>query len=137
MLYGLKTLTIGFHSTIHSLAVIIAWRKIYHEYPDSREFISILLHDIGYLFQSDHYLKPPRTDNHPELGAIICGAFLGEKYMDLCLGHSREYAHRYNFKLSKLCYADKYALLILPPTILKLINIVEPINLKCKTEFKE
>jgi hypothetical protein len=39
---------------------------------------------------------------------------MGKQYYKLCICHSRDYAKKLNLPISKLCYADKAALLQLP-----------------------
>ena len=111
-LEGLKSVLIGYHNLLyHTLFVTLAWKRIYKKYPNSREFICILLHDIGYITQDEVQAK---EDKHPELGAKICGKLFGDKYYQLCIGHSRDYASKIGIKITKLCYADKYCSLLIP-----------------------
>jgi hypothetical protein len=110
MLQGLKTLTIGYHSLLfHTLYVTLSWKKIYKKYPSLREFICILLHDIGRINQDKS-----KEDTHPELGAKICGYLFGKQYYDLCICHSRDYVNKIGMNLSKLGYADKYCAILMP-----------------------
>lgn len=120
---GAKSLLIGYHSLIfHTLFVTLAWKSIYKKYPNMREFICILLHDIGYIFQDELQSK---EDRHPELGAKICGMLFGKKYYQLCIGHSRDYASKMGIKISKLCYADKYCTLLVPIRLQYIISIFD------------
>jgi hypothetical protein len=109
----------GMHNPIlHSATVIIAWIKIYKHSPSIKESICILVHDIGYLKQT----SLDGSDNrHPELGAMMAQTAFGKKYYELCLAHSRDYAKKYKTPLSKLGYADKYSILILPNWIFNLL----------------
>ena len=109
---GLRSFLFGMHNPIlHGTLVYIAWVKIYHSYPNWKETICILLHDIGYVNQD--FLDGP-YDIHPELGAKICLKLFGSEYYRLCLLHSRDYAKRHMVNISKLGYADKYSVLLLP-----------------------
>jgi hypothetical protein len=111
-LEGPRSMVFGYHNIIlHGLFVSLAWIKIYRKVPTAREFICILLHDIGYIFQDE---VDSVNDKHPLLGANICGKLFGHKYYNLCIGHSRAFAVKRDVELSKLCYADKYCILIMP-----------------------
>ena len=46
----------------------------------------------------------------------------GDKYYELCIGHSRDYASKYKIKLSKLCYADKYCGILTPIWLLCILS---------------
>ena len=111
-LEGLRSIVFGYHNIIlHGLFVSLAWIKIYRKVPTAREFICILLHDIGYILQDE---VESMNDKHPLLGAKICGKLFGHRYYALCIGHSRAFAMKRNIELSRLCYADKYCVLIMP-----------------------
>ncbi len=114
---GLRSIIIGMHNPIiHGLLVVLAWRKIYRKSPSLKELICILLHDIGYIKQD---FIDGNGDKHPELGAKICGWLFGKKYYILCITHSRNYAKKLNLPLSKLGYADKYSVILIPNLIYK------------------
>lgn len=125
MIMGLRTILIGYHNPIlHSYYVIKAWIKIFNKFPNSREFICILLHDIGYINQSDYNISNEK-DSHPLLGAKICKFLFGDKYYNFCIGHSRTYAYKNNIDISYLCYADKYSVLLISWKIHKLIYLFD------------
>lgn len=125
MLGGLRTFLIGYHNpTVHSYYVIKAWKKIYKQYPDSRKFICILLHDIGYITQRDSNV-PDDKDIHPLIGAKVCGFLFGRHYYNFCIGHSRAYAKRMNVPLSSLCYADKYSVLLISWRVHRVIYFLD------------
>ena len=108
----IRTLIIGYHNPLfHGYYVTKAWLKIFKEFPTIKELICILLHDIGYINQSE---LDGKNNTHPELGAKICGKLFGEEYYNLCIAHSRDYANEIGISLSKLGYADKYAPLLIP-----------------------
>lgn len=111
-----RSFLMGMHNPIlHSATVTIGWIKLFRQMPSIKEFICILFHDIGYLNQK----SIDGTDNrHPEFGARMCTLF-GSKYYELCIAHSRDYAKKFNFPLSKLGYADKYSVLIYPNFLFK------------------
>jgi hypothetical protein len=114
---GLRSVLIGMHNPIiHGLLVSFAWKKIYRKVPNLKEALCILLHDIGYIKQD---FIDGKDDKHPELGAKICGQLLGKDYYILCITHSRDYAKKLRLPLSKLGYADKYSVLLIPDLIYK------------------
>lgn len=45
---GTKSVLFGAHSVVHSIMVIIAWKKLYFKWPSWKEIVCIFLHDIGY-----------------------------------------------------------------------------------------
>lgn len=99
---------IGMHNpVVHGLAIMKAWIKLYGKLPSVPESICILFHDIGYLQQEN---IDGGNDRHPEFGANIC-RLMGKKYYELCICHSRDYAKKLGLPLSKLCFADKAAIL--------------------------
>ena len=114
---GLRSVLFGMHNPIiHGFLVSIAWKKIYQETPNFKEFVCILLHDIGYIEQN---FIDGKNDRHPELGAKICGRLFGKNYYILCITHSRYYAKKLGLPLSRLGYADKYSVLLIPNLIYK------------------
>jgi len=125
MLGGLRSFLIGYHNPIvHGFFVTKAWKKIYGKYPNSREFICILLHDIGYIKQNDSNV-PDEKDIHPVLGAKICNFLFGLRYYALCVCHSRVYAKKLNIPVSALCYADKYSVLLISWKVHRLIYLFD------------
>jgi len=114
---GIRSVIIGMHNPLfHGFFVTLAWKKIYKHYPSVKELVCILLHDIGYVKQN---FIDGNNDKHPELGAQICGYLFGKKYYNLCIAHSRDYARKLGLHLSKLGYADKYSVLLIPNIIYK------------------
>ena len=58
MFSGFRTYLIGYHNPIiHSYFVTKAWKRIYNSYPKCREFICILLHNIGYITEKMDAIK--------------------------------------------------------------------------------
>lgn len=106
---GTKSVLFGAHAIwFHPFTVTAAWVALYGKLPSFKEFICILLHDIGYWGKSD---LDGREDGlrHPELGARIAGKLWGKEWYDFCAGHSRHYAELVGIKTSKMCWADKYS----------------------------
>lgn len=111
MKVGTKSLIFGVHQVfIHTYMVIKAWNILYKKRPTVKELLCIIVHDWGYWGKKD--MDGSEGSTHPELGAKIAGRLLGPEYRDLCLYHSRDYAKRDGKEPSKLCWADKYSLLL-------------------------
>lgn len=110
---GTKTLLFGVHQFVwHPLLVLIAWIKLYKEFPSIKELICIFIHDWGYWQKK--VLKDEDGDRHPELGAKIAGKLLGPEWRDFVLGHSSYYVLKNGIETSKLMAADKYFHCIIP-----------------------
>jgi len=102
---GTKSVLFGVHQFLwHPFTVYLAWRELYGN-PSLQDLVCILVHDLGYLGKST--MNGPDGIYHPELGATIAGFLCGKSAALQCLGHSRAYASRFGFPLSKLCWADK------------------------------
>ena len=87
MAEGTKSVLFGAHSVIHSIVVMLAWKKLYGVWPSWKTCICILIHDIGYW--GKNYITDKNNDGHAELGAKIAGKLFGPPYFYLVLGHSR------------------------------------------------
>lgn len=109
---GTKSILFGVHQFIwHPITVWLAWVDLFG-FPTWRECLCILVHDVGYFGKGE--MDGPDGHLHPELGAKIAGALLGDKYRKLCLCHSRSYADAIGEQPSKLCWADKWSPLFDP-----------------------
>ncbi len=129
MRVGIKSVISGVHQFLwHPFCVLLAWIELYG-FPKWKEFICIIVHDLGYLGCSN--MDGDEGENHPELGARIAYTFLdGEvttlleniddgkwyqitpdlTYYKLCMFHSRGTAKKYKEEPSKLCWADKLSI---------------------------
>ena len=139
MFGGLRSFLIGYHNPIvHGYFVTKAYKEIFGHYPNSRKFICILLHDIGYVLQSNSN-ESEAKDVHPLLGAKICGFLFGYQYYFFCIGHSRAYAKKVNVCISDLCYADKYSILLISWKIHRLIYLLDSpqVTLEIVIAFRE
>ncbi len=109
MKQGTWSVLFGCHSFIHSLVVIVAWRKWYGSFPSWWQLVCILLHDIGHWgkqYLDDYELKK----QHAVLGARAAGFLFGQKGFDLVAGHNV-----YNGdEQSQLYEPDKYSWVIAP-----------------------
>lgn len=110
---GTRSLLFGVHQLAwHPLTVGIAWRRLYRTWPNWREWVCILVHDLGYLGSPN--MDGDQGERHPELGARIAAGLLGREYGRLVLFHSRHYARRHGAQPSRLCWADKISILVEP-----------------------
>ena len=89
----------------HPVTVTLAWKWLYREWPDFKEFVCIIIHDWGYARVRE--MDTDEDTSHPYLGAEIALALFGPKYGHLVSGHSRFLAERDGFETSDLCWADK------------------------------
>ena len=109
MKQGTVSVLFGCHSPIHSLIVVVAWRKWYGNFPSWWQLACILIHDIGHWgkdYLDDYELKK----RHGELGARVAKFLFGQKGYDLVIGHNP-----YNSSTkSNLFYPDKYSWVIAP-----------------------
>lgn len=110
---GTRTVLFGIHTFwLHPWFVAEAWRRLYGFPWDPRLWCAFFLHDIGYIGKRD--LDGAEGEKHVETGAAIMRALFGDTWGDFCLYHSRFYAKRDGKAYSRLCVADKLAIL-LPP----------------------
>lgn len=123
---GTKSLLFGVHSFwLHPFLVLVAWFKLYSWPKELPIYISFICHDLGYLGKTN--MDGPEGETHPESGAqimhrlfdkrIVLGKTViygSNKWRDFCLYHSRTYAARDSAEVSKLCCADKVAILLMP-----------------------
>ena len=113
MKIGTKSILFGVHCfLIHPWFVAAAWWRLYGFPFDPRLWLAFFVHDLGY------WGKPNMDGNegeaHPETGAKIMGFLFGKKWHDFTLYHSRFYSKKNNAQYSRLCVADKLALVFTP-----------------------
>jgi hypothetical protein len=135
MKIGTRTVLYGAHSWfLHPWFVALAWWRLYGFPFDPRLWIAFFVHDLGYIGKAD--LDGPDGERHVEFGAKLMSKlfdrrergdfkfiilnFPGETphaigtWGQLCLFHSRFYAKRFSFPFSRLCVADKLAIVLTP-----------------------
>lgn len=91
---------------------IIVHRGVFASLYDPRLWFAFFLHDIGLFGKPD--MDGPIGETHPEVGANIMRRLFGDEWGDLVLLHSRYYAKRLNRRISPLCIADKWAIIVEP-----------------------
>lgn len=119
---GTISVFFGCHSIVmHSLLVIMAWKRLYGRYPQSWQVVCIILHDIGHLglnYLDDYEAKK----THWRLGARIATLLFGQQGFDFVAGHC-EYS---GVSLSALHKADKYSWSLAPSWWLYTNTLTEP-----------
>jgi hypothetical protein len=112
---GTKSLLFGVHQFLwHPIVVGRTWRRLYGRKPTAAEWIAIVTHDWGY-WGCDS-IDGPQGVLHPERSARI-GCWIARRLGAsesmvtwLIRGHSREYAKRYGYPISALCWPDKFSI---------------------------
>lgn len=125
MSQGTISILFGCHSVIHSLLVVLAWKKLYKSWPKFWQVVCIFLHDIGY-FGLNYLDNKHEKAIHWVLGARVAFYLFGYKGLNFCAGHSSSSG----FPKSKLYLADKYSRHLAPFWWCIWQCIVEP-KLKC------
>jgi len=109
MKQGTVSVLFGCHSPMHSLIVIVAWKKLYGRWPSWWQLVCIFLHDIGH-WGKDYLDNYDEKKKHGELGSKIAKRLFGKKGYDLVSGHNP-----YNSSTkSELHDPDKYSWIIAP-----------------------
>lgn len=112
MKIGTKSVLFGAHAFwLHPWFVAWAWWKLYGFPWNLLLWLAFFVHDLGYLGKPN--MDGPEGETHPVLGARIMSVF-GQSWMEFCLFHSRFYAKRAEMPYSRLCVADKLAIVLTP-----------------------
>ena len=110
---GTKSFLYGAHQfIIHPFMVAAAWRKLYGTPWHPMLWICFFLHDVGYIGKPN--IDGPAGSLHPAAGAKVAGWLGGEKWYAFCAGHSRTFARIAGVPVSRLCAADKLAMILEP-----------------------
>lgn len=110
---GTKSVLFGAHCFfIHPFFVAWAWWKLYGFPWDPRLWFAFFFHDIGYIGKPN--MDGEEGELHPYYGAFVMGALFGKKWFDFTLYHSRFLSKKSGAQYSKLCVADKLALVLTP-----------------------
>jgi len=118
---GTISVLFGCHSPVHSVIVIVAWRKLYGKLPNYWETSCILLHDIGH-WGTNYLDNIEEKKQHGVLGSRVAGKLFGQKGYDLCAGHNPYIG----IPRSKLYEPDKYSWCIAPLSWIWLTTFFEP-----------
>lgn len=110
---GTRSVLFGAHQfLLHPWFVAFAWWKLYGFPFDPRLWVAFFVHDLGYVGKPN--MDGPEGERHVEFGARLMGFFFGAKWRDFCLYHSRFYAKKNGQQFSRLCVADKLAIVLTP-----------------------
>lgn len=113
MKIGTKSVLFGAHCfIIHPWFVAFAWWKLYGFPWDPRLWMAFFVHDIGYFGKPN--MDGQEGEEHPYRGALIMGALFGKRWFEFTLYHSRFLSKKNDAQYSKLCVADKLAIVITP-----------------------
>lgn len=131
MRVGTRSVVFGVHALWwHGFTVLLAWRRLYKQWPSWPILLAILLHDIGYWGLPN--IDGPEGKRHPFRGArwtarlvilLEHGYWLQCPLFDGCEGsfiyyftaaHSRDVAAMLGADVSKLYAADKASILYDP-----------------------
>lgn len=113
MAVGTKSILFGAHQfLIHPWFVALAWWKLYGCPCDPRLWIAFFVHDLGYWGKPN--MDGTEGERHVEYGAKLMARLFGSYWGDFCLYHSRFYAKRDGKPFSRLCVADKLAVVLEP-----------------------
>lgn len=121
---GTRSVLIGAHCfCLHPWFVAEAWRRLYGFPWDPRLWVAFWVHDLGYVGKGN--MDGSEGELHPYFGASLMGAlfdkhyfstnsFDGCKWYNFTLLHSRYLAKAIGKPFSRLCVADKLAIVITP-----------------------
>lgn len=110
---GTRSVLLGAHCWfIHPWFVAWGWTRLYGFPFDPRLWICFFVHDVGYIGKPN--MDGPEGELHPLLGGSIVRALFGEKWGDFCVLHSRFMSRRLGKRYSRLCVADKMAIVLTP-----------------------
>jgi hypothetical protein len=122
MKIGTKSILFGAHCfLIHPIFIAIAWIKLYGFPWKIQYWIAFFVHDLGYWGKPN--MDGQEGETHVELGAKIMDFFFGKEWSNFTKYHSRYYAEKDKANFSKLCVADKLAV-VLEPTWLYLPRVI-------------
>ncbi len=112
MKIGTKSVLFGAHCFfIHPFILAYSWWRLYGFPYDPRLWLSFFVHDLGYIGKPN--MDGEEGELHPYWGACVMGIF-GKKWFDFNLYHSRFLAKKQGAQFSKLCVADKLAIVLTP-----------------------
>lgn len=113
MKVGTKSLLFGVHQVfLHPWFVAFSWWKLYGFPWDPRLWVAFFVHDLGYWGKPN--MDGPEGEQHPRLGARIMYLLFDHEWSDFCLFHSRFFSRHFGEEPSRLCYADKMAIVVTP-----------------------
>lgn len=116
MSVGTKSVLFGAHQfLLHPLFVALAWWRLYGFPWDPRLWVAFFVHDLGYWGKPN--MDGPEGESHVLLGARVMRRLFGPDWEWFCACHSRFWAKREGRRISRLCVADKFSIVITPEWI--------------------
>lgn len=113
MRIGTRSVLFGAHCfLLHPWFVAWAWWRLFGFPWDPRLWVAFWVHDLGYLGKPN--MDGDEGEEHPFWGACVMGALFGRRWFDFTLYHSRFLAKRNGQPYSRLCVADKLAIVLTP-----------------------
>ncbi|MFX1340841.1 MAG: HD domain-containing protein [Promethearchaeota archaeon] len=125
MTEGTISVLLAEHNIIHSILVIIAWKKLYGKMPKFWQIVCIFLHDIGYFGRN--FMTEKNIENHEILGAKIAKILFNKKGYQFVLGHRSK-----NKPNSLLEAPDDYSWCIAPIKWLEYCNRLQKQSIPAK-----
>jgi len=120
---GKRSLLFGCHQIfIHPLFTIIGWVKLYGIGTINIPILlAIFFHDWGYwsckTMDGDGLFHPFRT-------FVLFNGILPPKSLQEIIGHSRHLSSSYGIPISRLCWADKLGLAVMPSSLWALLAYI-------------
>ncbi len=113
MKIGTRSVLYGAHQFIlHPLLVALGWWQLFGFPWDPRLLLSFIIHDLGYIGKAN--LDGVEGEQHPEWAGKFMDKLFGIKWGNFCRDHSRFLAKKNGRIFSKLCLADKLAIVLHP-----------------------
>ncbi len=132
MTIGTRSVLYGAHCFfLHPFFVAWGWKKLYGFPWDPRLWVCFFVHDLGYIGKPN--MDGEEGEAHPIFGARVMSALFDWRKDDeipvivnvgrrqvlrrwgrFSLYHSRFYARQHEAEPSKLCFADKLAIVLTP-----------------------
>jgi hypothetical protein len=110
---GTKSVLFGAHCfLIHPWFVALAWWKLYGFPWDPRLWVAFFVHDLGYWGRPN--MDGEEGERHPIWGAALMLVLFGEEWSRFTYYHSRFLAKQDGAQFSRLCVADKLAIVLDP-----------------------
>jgi hypothetical protein len=124
---GTKSLLWGYHCPLwHTFFLAYSWYKLYGIPWHPALWLCFLFHDIGYWGCDE--MDGNEGILHPESGAFVLWLLCGPHWGDFCMYHSRSYTKMHTGgeeMISKLCVADKQAILYTPRWLINKDELAE------------
>lgn len=113
MTIGTRSVLYGAHCFfLHPFFVAWGWTRLYGFPLDPRLWVAFFVHDLGYIGKPD--MDGAEGSAHPVEGAAIMRFLFGPEWGSFCARHSRFFAKLGGKEPSRLCYADKLAIVLTP-----------------------